>query len=104
MNTRRLKLPILIGILLIANLLGEEACADWQAEAVACEHALKDSQNLVLEQGKQIWNYSDQSDLQKAIIDAKDKELASPLKDPVKVAAITAIALTVLVVVTGHVK
>jgi len=105
MNSKRLKLLTLSATILLATLLAQAANAsDWSDEAKACEKALADAQNVVYEQGKEIWEYTDQTDLQKSIIAAKDQQLASPLRDPIKVAGATAVILTVLIVVTGHLK
>lgn len=70
----------------------------------ACDDALNAELKLNSDYKSQIANYSKESDLQKQVIADKDAQLASPLRNPVEVAAVSVTALLILEVLTRHLK
>jgi len=69
-----------------------------------CDQAYQAQKKLITDQKEQIDNYFKKDVLQHQIIDDQKKQMDSPLRDPVKVAAITAVGILVLEVALGVFK
>lgn len=88
----------------IVLMVGQVTNADCTTILSLCDKEVQNCRNLVTQQSTQINNYKQNDGLQKQIIADKDKQLSSPLRDPVKVAAGTTMLILVLEIVTGHIK
>lgn len=91
-------------LIVLITLLSQIVKADCTSITKTCDKALADQQTLVKKMDVQISNLSQKSALDDKIISDQNKELNSPLHDPVKV-GLAVVVLTIAVgVLTGHVK
>ncbi len=88
-------------MLLPLMLISQIATADCSTTMRLCDKALEDAQNLVFEQGKQIANYQDKSNLQNKIIEDQKSQLDSPLRNPYYIAGGTVITVLALELLLG---
>lgn len=97
----------LVVTLVIALIMGYGSISQadsCQNKLNLCDKAVKAAIILINDQDQQIKNYADETGLQAQIIADKDKQLSSPLRDPVKV-GLAAVVVTVLVLsLSGHVR
>lgn len=91
----------MIKTILVILMIPAITLADCKKTPELCDKIVSESRQIIKEQQDQIKDYSNQSNLQRQIIADKDSQLASPLRDPVKVAAGTVIVVLVVEILTG---
>lgn len=99
-----MKLKSLMSLILTMILISPLAKADCNSVLKSCDAALKAQVDLNIEKNTQITNLGHKSELDEQLKADKDAQLASPLRDPIKVAATTTIVILVLEIVTGVFK
>ncbi len=91
-------------IVVLTLMIPTTSLGDCKATPVLCDRIIQESKVIIKEQDAQINDYKTQSSLQRQILADKDRQLASPLRDPVKVALGTTVVLLLTGLLTGHIK
>jgi hypothetical protein len=93
-----------IALSLILILISNTSLADCQATLAACDAVVEAGKVEIKDLTTQVMNYEQKSALDEQIKSDQQAKLDSPLRDPIKVAAGTAVLVIVLEVLTGHLK
>ena len=87
--------------ILALSLITNTCLADCIAVTKACDKAIADQQTLVKQMQVQIGNYQQKSTLDEQIKSDQQKELNEWYRDPVKVTAVSVVAIVILELATG---
>lgn len=92
---------IIVLSLITSSTLAQSCDVEMKEKLDNCDAAYQSQKKLITDQKEQIDNYFKKDVLQHQIIEDQQNKLDSSFRDPVKVAAITAVGVLVLEVVFG---
>lgn len=99
-----MRITLLSLILVLSQTVTARQLSSCDVTLSKCDAALQAEQKVTQDQDALLASYEKKSQLQQQIISDREAQLSSPLRDPVKVAAVTTIAIVILEIVTGHIK
>lgn len=91
-------------VILLTLIMAQVVKADCSKTLDLCNEAVNKQGKVIKDQDKVIADYAKETELDKQINTDLHKELSSPLRDPVKVAAGTTLLILIIEIATGHIK